>query len=299
MKKNSGLLRLALVLTAAALVLGGLCLYAGKAGASAKTESTEAAAVRADTGRRTVPIIMYHSILPDPSRQGDYVVSPSQLESDILYLKAHGYQAVSLDSVISFCEGGGELPEKPVVLTFDDGQLNNLRLALPILKKQGFCGAFSIVGRYAEAACEDASPSVEYSYMDTDDIKDLLSSGIAELVSHSYNMHELGERRGTLQKSTESYTDYRRALLNDTTQAQRFFKKQFGTEPAVYAYPYGLVCPAGRTVIAMLGFKATLGCEEKLNLLLRGSTEGLTEMGRFNRPAGVSTEEFMQRVLPA
>ena len=281
------------ILAAAGLLLGSLCL-------AASGREHDSLTAQAKVSRKeyvNLPIIMYHGVLPDPSRQGDYIVSPSQLESDIVYLKKHGYQAVNLNTVIAFCEGKGELPEKPVVLTFDDGQLNNLTYALPILKKHGFCASFSVVGRYAEVACEEAEPSANYSYMDFDDLAELMESGLAEIVDHSYDMHELGERRGTLQKSSESFNEYRRLFLNDTTEAQRLLRRRLGVEPEVYAYPYGLVCPAGRTVISMLGFKATLGCEEKPNHLIKGSTSALEELHRYNRPASVTTEEFMKKAL--
>jgi hypothetical protein len=153
------------------------------------------------------------------------------------------------------------------------------------------------VGRYAEAACEDASPDPAYSYLDYEDIKKLLDSGRAELVNHSYNMHSLTERRGALQQANESYREYRRVMLDDISYAQRQFKKELNVEPEVYAYPFGLVCPAARTVLKMLGFKASLGCEEKPNHLTKGDSSALEELHRYNRPASVTTEEFMKRAL--
>ena len=294
MSERKSLFRLAALLTAAALLLGMCCLKASEQD-TAETEQT--AVINVDKPYVNVPIIMYHGVLPDPSRAGDYVITPSQLDADLSYLKQNGYQAVTLDALIRYCGGFGELPEKPVVLTFDDGQLNNLTYALPLIEKYDFCAAFSVVGRFTEAACEDAMPDPAYSYMDIEDLSELLKSGRAELVNHSYDMHSLSERRGALQRADESYKDYRRAMLNDVYMAQRLFKAELGQEPAVYAYPYGLSCPAAGTVLKMLGFKAALGCEEKPNHLTRGDSAPLEELHRYNRPASVSTEEFMKRAL--
>ena len=295
MKKDKSLVKLTVFLVLLAIVLGALCLCSVWEKRLPNAVSTNTFTPKTET--RNVPILMYHSILPEGSTQGEYTVTPSQLESDLKYLQQYGYQAVSLDNVISFCEGSGDLPEKPVVLTFDDGQLNNLVYALPLLEKYDLCAAFSIVGILAEGANEDAAPSPSYSYMAYDDIRELLSSGRAESVNHSYDLHKLGERRGALQLSTESYTDYRRMMLNDTSYMQKLFKREFGVVPTVYAYPYGLVCPAAREVIRMLGFKASLGCEEKPNHLTKGSSNGLFELNRYNRSGNVTTEDFMKKAL--
>ena len=63
---------------------------------------------------------MYHSILKDPQRTGDYVISPEQLEKDLIYLQNHGYTTVLLADLIAYVHEGTPLPDKPIVLTFDD-----------------------------------------------------------------------------------------------------------------------------------------------------------------------------------
>lgn len=250
-----------------------------------------------DPNSRTVPIIMYHSILPDPERAGEYVLPPSSLESDMLWLKEHGYRTVTAAQLADFCEGSGELPEKPVILSFDDGQLNNLTYVMPLLQKHDMCASFSIVGRYCEAACEEAEPSDLYSYMDISDLITLTQSGRAELLNHSYDMHELSERRGALQKSTESFEEYRRIFFNDTFAAQRLIKENCGFAPVCYAYPYGFSCAASRALVKICGFKCSFGVEEKLNTVTKGDKNSLYDLGRFNRPAGKSSDLFFSEVF--
>ena len=249
-----------------------------------------------DPDNRSVLILMYHSILPDPDRQGEYVLSPSALESDMLRLREAGYETVFVSDLIAFCEGKGELPEKPVILTFDDGQLNNLTYVLPLLVKHDMCASFSAVGRFAEAASEEAERSDLWSYMDFYDLTALLQSGRAELVNHTYDMHSLGERRGVLQLSTESFREYRRAFFNDVLGAQRLFKESLGVTPLCFAYPYGFSCEAARALVKVCGFKATLGTEGRSNLIRRRESEDLYSLGRYNRPAGETSEQFLKRI---
>lgn len=264
-------------------------------GMSVSMASAESADEPDDSVR--VPIIMYHSVLDDPSRAGEYIITPRTLEADILWLKSNGFTPVMAGDLADYCDGEKDLPVKPVVLTFDDGCYNMLTTVLPLLEKLDVCADASCVGRYTEAAAEEAEPSSAYSYLDAEDICRLLESGRIELVNHSYDMHSLENRRGTLQLSTESFEDYRRVMLNDTFSAQEVFKKLCGEAPRIYAYPFGLNCAAGRAVIAMCGFRVVFGVEERVNVIKRGKPETLFLLGRFNRPVGISTEEFMKRIM--
>ena len=83
-----------------------------------------------------VPIVMYHSVLKDKKMDGKYVVSPTEFENDLIYLEEHGYTTIFLQELVDYVYTGAALPEKPVVITFDDGYLNNLTYVLPILQKR-------------------------------------------------------------------------------------------------------------------------------------------------------------------
>ena len=91
--------------------------------------AADAATDMSDTVKATekeifVPSVMYHSLLKDPDRAGDYVVSPAVFEEDMRYLAEKGYETVFASDLIDFVEKGVPLPEKPVLVTFDDGYLN-------------------------------------------------------------------------------------------------------------------------------------------------------------------------------
>ena len=80
-----------------------------------------------------LPVIMYHSICD--KAPSDYSVTPEQVESDMRWLKEKGYTAVSAEQVIAYTENRGQLPEKPVMITADDGFYNNLSQLVPLLEK--------------------------------------------------------------------------------------------------------------------------------------------------------------------
>ena len=246
-------------------------------------------------GRLRVPIIMYHSISSDESRQGEYVISPQLFEEDLIYLKQQGYEAITVNELIMHVRYGYRLPKKPVIITLDDGHLNACTKALPIIKKHGFKMTVSCVGEWSLAAGEEAQPDENFSYCDARDIKALRSSGLAEIACHSYDMHSLEGRRGALKAEGETDEQYRSRLLADIFKAQRFFKESCGFEPNVYTYPYGFYDALTAKTVKSAGFDATLTCEEGINII--DGEDSLYGLKRFNRPSGSSPEEFFKDKL--
>jgi hypothetical protein len=86
----------------------------------------------------SIPVLNYHSVTIDPGNV--VVISPAKLEEQMTYLHEHGYTPVSLATFISLMEGDGSAtaPEKPVLLTFDDGYIDNYEEAMPLLAKYSF-----------------------------------------------------------------------------------------------------------------------------------------------------------------
>jgi peptidoglycan/xylan/chitin deacetylase (PgdA/CDA1 family) len=95
------------------------------------------------------PILMYHYISEPPANadiyRKDLSVSPQQFESHLRYLKENGYQVITLDDLLGSLTSGKPLPPKPVILTFDDGYVDNYTNAFPLLQKYGMVGHFFII----------------------------------------------------------------------------------------------------------------------------------------------------------
>lgn len=72
-----------------------------------------------------LPIIMYHSILKSPKKKTQYVIPPELLEEDLNYIKHAGYTPVFMKDVINFSLNNGNLPENPIVLTFDEDRFQS------------------------------------------------------------------------------------------------------------------------------------------------------------------------------
>ena len=239
----------------------------------------------AKKGTVELPVLMYHHISKDASRSCDYVVTPELLEGDLAWLSERGCTAVSAQELIDYCAGRGTLPERPVLITFDDGQLSVLEYALPLLEKYDMCAVAAVVGSLCDREAGLSWRSPEYSYMDWDEVAQLSASGVFEIAAHSQAMHEEAyPRRGCLPKPGEGEADYRRALSEDLEAVERSIEAASGARPTAFAWPYGFHCEAGRELLAERGYRLALTCEERVNTLT-GRPEELMELARFNRPA--------------
>lgn len=248
-----------------------------------------------DKSSRQVPIIMYHSIIKDESEWNDLVLSPVELEKDFIWLKEKGYQPVFVDDLIKYVNAKVDLPEKPVVITFDNGYYNNLTYVLPLLEKYDFRATFSIVGSYSEYACEEAEPSPSHSYLDWNDMIQMQKSCRCEFSNQSYALHSLGERRGCLMKDGETYEEFRHVFLSDIFKTQHLLEDNCNISPKVFSYPYGLICDASERLVKNSGFSASLSSEEKSNTITIGDKDCLFNLGRINRPAFIDTKSFMKK----
>lgn len=247
-----------------------------------------------------LPILMYHSLTDKASNVNTYTVPQSGFEADLKYLQDNGYTTVLMSEVIDYVDGKGDLPEKPIVLSFDDGFRNNLTIGLPLLEKYNMKAVISVVGSYSEkfAALDDKNP--DYAYLDWNDIKALKDSGRIEIDNHSYNMHMLpgtkgntDSRRGAAQKSNEGKESYKKKLTEDVEKTQNMLKEFCGIEPQVFTYPYGELCKTSEITLKELGFRATLSCLEKMNYVSVGNTDSLYCMCRFLRSDKKSAAEIL------
>ena len=263
------------------------------------TQPTTSIPVEASSMRETpisLPILMYHSLLRDPARSNAFIVSPNVLEQDLRFLRDHGYQTIVMQDLIDYVYLGRPLPDKPVMITFDDGHLNTLTYGVPLLQKYQARAVVSLVGSYAERAEIESDHSVAYSYASWEELSQMLASGVIELQSHSYQLHDDGARRGALRKKGEPVFAYRDMLATDIDRMQDLLSEHLNISATTFTYPYGFVDADAEALLKEKGFLASLSCYERINQITH-SPDCLYSLGRFNRPADVATEIFMRKAL--
>ena len=243
-----------------------------------------------------VPIIMYHSILKDPSRSNKYTVTPAVLEEDLKYIKDKGYTTVTIADLISYVYDNKPLPEKPIVLTFDDGHYNNYGYLFPLLEKYDMKAVISIVGSYTDKFTETDEANLNYSYLRWKDIKELMNTGRIEFQNHTYNLHSnTGKRIGTKKIKGETDEHYKSILKDDILKLQQEFEENTNYTPQCFTYPFGGISNSSLDIIKELGFKASLSCEQGINKLTK-NPNSLYLLKRYNRPSYISTYSFFQKI---
>lgn len=253
------------------------------------------AAEKTDSAATPLPIIMYHSILRDPARSGKYIISPQTLENDMIYLKKRGYCSLTAAELAELVTKGEKLPEKPIILTFDDGYLNNLTYLLPLLERYDMKAVVSVVGSYCECFSQNKDPNPAYAYLSWEEIERLTSSGRVEIGNHSYDMHSRTDRKGIKRLRGEGEAEYYAALVCDIGRTQSLLEEYCGIVPTTFAYPFGQTEKSALPILKEMGFTVLLTCTEKINEL-NGDSSVLFDLGRFNRPSGISTEKFMRKI---
>ena len=242
---------------------------------------------------KRLPVLMYHSVCLNPRANSEYVLPPERFRADMEYLKRNGYTAVFLSEALAYVRGEGPLPEKPVAVTLDDGFLNSLTEVLPVLEALDMKAELNLVGEYCLQEETAAYRSPAYSYLNKTEIGALSASGRFEFGSHTFAMHGLDDRRGCAQKPGESDAAYAAALNADLRRMRDELLSPCGIGTVIFAYPFGAYGKTTQKLLTEAGFEILLTCEERINVLTPGAS--LTALGRFHRPASLTTEEFMRR----
>lgn len=280
---DKAILPLALALSVA---LGGLAVQgfrAVAANAPAEPEGIE------------LPIVMYHHVLKEQARLNKYTISPDEFRADMEYLKTEGYTPIVIADLIAYVQDGTPLPERPVMITFDDGYESFHEYVFPILKEYDFKAVYSIVGRYTDQYSLVDDHHIRYSHSTWNELCEMHESGLVEIQNHSYNLHKnQNGRHGSMRKPGEGLASYQAMLEEDLGKLQDECTEYLGWTPTCFTYPFGRISKEALPAIKGLGFSAALTCEEKLNYIT-GDPEQLFHLRRFNRPHGTFFQTILER----
>ena len=191
--------------------------------------------------KKQVPVLCYHRI--ENGRNDEYTVSPATFDAHMKALADSGYHSISPDQYYEYLAYNAELPEKPVMITFDDGYMDNYYSAFPILKEFNmtatiFCIASELDGSY---------------YLSKDAIKEMSDYGI-DIESHTVTHPHLNKLE--YNKQLEELAESKKILENIT-----------GKEISSIAYPFGDFndnsIKAAKEAGYVLGFTTKLGLSDR------------------------------------
>lgn len=189
-------------------------------------------------------ILMYHMVA-DPITPGDrrYAIPPRRFASQISGLADRGYQFVSLSQLVDAMAGTGQLPEKSVAVTFDDGYADNYDAALPILSKHRVPATVFLVSalmgesnRWMEGRGFSKRP-----LMDWQQAREMADHGI-----------EMGGHTASHVRLTDLSEPEAR---NEIVSCKLAIERELGREAKHFAYPYGLLDDRAREMVKEAGFR--------------------------------------------
>ena len=188
-----------------------------------------------ESGDVDVPVLLYHHI--DTKENGEesrYYVSPEDFKQQMLTLSQLGHETITVDYLVEIIRHGGLLPEKPLVITFDDGQLSVYENAYPIMRDLGFVGTVYIVSSWVGSGF----------LMDIAEIQELADQGWS-IGSHS-NSH-----KNLVEFSSELHYEMRMSKLD--------LEDQLGVDVSTFAYPFGVIDEFVGTKVREYGYTGAVG----------------------------------------
>ncbi|WP_237668782.1 poly-beta-1,6-N-acetyl-D-glucosamine N-deacetylase PgaB [Vibrio sp. V39_P1S14PM300] len=232
--------------------------------------------------------LCYHDFI-DLRLTPDAKIFPDTLTRDRLvehfnWLKQQGYHPVSFQQIIDAQTGKAPLPDKAVLLTFDDGYASFYYTVYPLLKLYNFPAVMAIVGHWLEPSANGMVPYgklmiSQKRFLNWEQIKEMQDSGLIEIASHTYNSHygiyanSFGNEEPAVtspaydpkQGRYETLTQYKQRLLSDFEQSRDQMVKHGIRPPRIMVWPYGAYNLAALEVADKVGMTYALSLDEGVN----------------------------------
>lgn len=189
------------------------------------------------------PILMYHHITTDPSETNNITITDERFRLDMEFLQQFGYTALLPADVIEIQEKKQSAPEKPVMVTFDDGYFSNYQYAYPILRDTGMKAVIAVIG--SNIVTEDKENRM---FLKWQELREMRESGIIEVGSHTYNLHNPQYYgaiapdgvNGVKRQKGESKAAYEERVGADLAMSIQQITENTGQAPMnFFAFPYG------------------------------------------------------------
>ena len=211
---------------------------------------------------------MYHDI--DPNSQSVIDITPQHLDADLTLLQQMGFHIIPISQMVAFMDHRATVPEKAVVLTFDDGYQGVYQYAFPILKKHHVPATVFLIGY---------TVSRTPGYLTWPEVQEMEGSGLVTVGGHTYNLHWEGPTTKPNQEEPatidylydpqtghqETEQEYEARVLADSQLLQEAFKSNLGHTTPYFAYPYGAYNAALIRILNEAGFRYMFTTAQGMN----------------------------------
>lgn len=188
-----------------------------------------------------IPVLYYHSV--DENAANEVTITPEKLQEQLDYINDNNYVTITMTELYDHIENNKPIPEKSILITFDDGYMNNYTEAFPMLKELNMTATIFCVGNSLDGSY----------YLSEEAIKEMSDYGI-DIESHTVNHVHL---------DTMSYDEQLLELKN----SKNILEKITGKEVLSLAYPFGdyndNTIKAAKDAGYKMGFTTKLGLSDR------------------------------------
>ncbi len=258
-------------------------------------------------------VLSYHEADHALGHRKDFnamAVETTELAKQFTWLKEHGYVSVGIDDLLAAQQGQRSLPDKAVLLTFDDGYRGMYQQVYPLLRLFDFRAVIAVVGRWQETPLAKkvlyGSEWVPRNYfLRWNEIREMVKSGRVEIASHSYDLHQgvLGNPQGNRLPAAvnrrynaktggyESDAQYRKRIRNDLQRNSDLIARRTGIRPRVMVWPYGAYNQVTIDIAREVGMPITLSLDDR-----KMDIENLGNVGRLLIGHGSDLDNFVWQI---
>jgi poly-beta-1,6-N-acetyl-D-glucosamine N-deacetylase len=208
-----------------------------------------------------VPVMMYHDILPE--KKVFFDVTPQEFEAHLKLIQEKGLTPISLDQLTVHLRTGLPLPEKPILLTFDDGYEGHFTHVFPLLKKYNYPAVFSIY-------TSKVGKQLGRSSLSWEQIKEMAADPLVTIASHSVS------HPPNLTLLTDAQ------LTQEIQQSKQILESQLGIPIRYFTYPEGHYDARVADLVGKSGYLAALTMNDA-DERLAGQSESLLAIGRIGQ----------------
>lgn len=208
-----------------------------------------------------VPVIMYHDILP--KKEVFFDVTPKELEQHFQLIQKEGLTPISFDQLTLHLRTGLPLPEKPIMLTFDDGYGGHYKYVYPLLKKYGYPAVFSV---YPSGVGNNAGRT----HVSWEELRQMAADRLVTIAAHSVT-HPADLRALADEK-----------LEKEVVESKQILETELGIPIRYFTYPTGKYNTQVEQVVKNAGYQAALTMDDG-DEDYAGQSESLLAIKRFGQ----------------
>lgn len=217
-----------------------------------------------------VPVLMYHHF--DENTQNSVTVSPVNFEKQMIALKEAGYETISTDQIIAFLNGEGVLPNKPILITMDDGYESNYTYAYKTLKELDMKATIFLIT--SQVVHEDMRHTINgLPKLSWEQVIEMSNSGLIDFQSHTHDAHfkfqnglkSYAAVTGPIKKADgklETKKEYEQRIYDDFVQSKNIIEEKLGKIVNVLCYPFGAFNATSEAMAKIAGYKSTISVKE-------------------------------------